>query len=46
MVCRLHQILFDDQIENDRMGLACSMHGGGERSIQDFVGEILGKGTN
>ena len=35
-ICRLRQILFGDKIENDKMGLACSMHGREERSFQAF----------
>jgi hypothetical protein len=44
--CRPHQILYCDQIENGKMGLACSMYGGEKRFIQDFGGKTLGKETN
>jgi len=36
MICKFRQILFGDKIESDKMGLACSMHGGEERSFQAF----------
>jgi hypothetical protein len=41
----LTQCCSGDKIENNEMGWACITYGGGERRIQGFGGETLGKET-
>ena len=39
MICTVVPILFDDKIEKNEMGGACSVYGGEETCIQGFGGE-------
>jgi hypothetical protein len=39
MMCTPHPLLWDDEIENNEMGGACSTLGGGERCVQSFGGK-------
>jgi hypothetical protein len=45
MVCIPNQIYSGSHTENRDMGGACSTYGEGERCIQGFDGETLGKET-
>jgi len=40
MICTPHPILFGDQIEKNETVGACSTHGGEERRIECYGGEI------
>jgi hypothetical protein len=43
ITCMLHHILSGDQVKEDEMGGACSMHGRCEKCIQNFGGKPEGK---
>jgi hypothetical protein len=44
LICTPHRLLCGDKIENNEMGGACSLDGGGERHVQDFGGETDHRG--